>query len=217
MAARIYVVRHAQALYNVDEVYSRPDPELTQLGHQQAENLCQTFQFFDSVGLIVASPLRRTIQTTLLAFPKVLNKSYYEEGSGKGVQNGVKLVLNPDLQEAGAMPCDTGSDRRALETAFPHLDFSTLYSTWPLKEGVYSADDRTVKERARNVRGYLRERIATLKESKRKDIIVVMHGMFTKFLVDDPTIDLPKAGWKSYWIVEDKDKEDVLVPVDECL
>jgi hypothetical protein len=103
-----------------------------------------------------------------------------------------------------------------LEIAFLHLDFSTSYIAWPLKEGVYSANDRAMEERAWKLQGYLRERIAALKESKRKDIIVVTHRVFTKFLVDDPTIDLPKARWKSYWVVEDKDKGYVLVPVDEC-
>lgn len=40
------------------------------------------------------------------------------------------------------------------------------------------------------------------KDSERGDIVVVTLGAFMKYLSGDPTIDLPKAGWKSYTIEE---------------
>jgi broad specificity phosphatase PhoE len=211
MEAKIHVVRHAEAVHNVEKDFSRLDPELTLLGRQQAEILGRTFPFSDTVGLIITSPLRRTIQTTLLAFTNVLNKRYYNEGSGHGVEGGAELLIDPDLQERSALPCDTGSDRLALEIAFPSLDFSTLHSAWPSKQGLYSADDNAVNDRARKVRGHLREIIVALKDGERRDIVVVTHGVFMKHLVGDPGIDLPKAGWKSYTIEEGEEGGGVFV------
>src|ERR1700679_1464215 len=130
MEAKIHVVRHAESVHNVDKDFSRLDPELT-----SASGI---------LGLIISSPLRRTIQTTLLSFTNVLNKRYYDGGSGNGIEGGAELRLDPDLQERSALPYDTVSDRRALETGFPTLDFSTLHLGWPSKEGAYSPDDNAV-------------------------------------------------------------------------
>jgi broad specificity phosphatase PhoE len=206
-------VRHAEAVHNVDQDFNRIDPELTPLGSQQADTLGRTFPYPGKVGLIITSLLRRTIQTTLLAFTNVLNKRYYVQGSERGVEGGAELRIDPNLQERSALPCDTGSDRPALEIAFPSLDFSTLYSGWPSKEGFYSADHNAVNDRARKVRGDLRERIVESKDIERRDIVVITHGVFMKYLSGDPAIDLPKAGWKSYTIEEDGEGGGVLILV----
>jgi broad specificity phosphatase PhoE len=211
MAAKIHVVRHAESEHNVSKDFSILDPSLTPLGRQQAENLGSTFPYPDTVWLVISSPLQRTIQTTLLAFTKVLDKRYYEDGSGNGVEGGAELLLDPDLQERSALPCDTGSDRKVLEKAFPTLDFTTLSSGWPSKEGAYAADDSAVDERARRVRELVRKRADQLKDSKKRDIVIVTHGVFMKFLVGDQEIDLPKAGWKSY-TVEEGEGGSVFVP-----
>jgi hypothetical protein len=100
----------------------------------------------------------------------VLSKSYYDEGSGKGVDRDAELLLDPDLQERSSLPYDTGSDRRVLEVAPPGLDFSALSPGWPSKEGVYS-DDNAVNDKARKVRGDLRERIVALRDSERRDVV----------------------------------------------
>ena len=214
MEGRIHLVRHAESVHNIDKDFNRRDPELTHLGSQQAEILGRTFPYSDKVGVVITSPLRRTIQTTLLAFTDVLDKSYYDRGSGKGIDRGAELVLDPDLQERSSLPCDTGSDRQALEVTFPTLDFSTLLPEWLSKEGLYSADDNAVSLRARKVRGQLSERIRKLKDGERRDAVVVTHGVFMKHLSGDLGIDLPKAGWESYTIKEDEEGGSVLVPVE---
>jgi hypothetical protein len=98
----------------------------------------------------------------------VLNKRYYEGSPGNGVEGGAELLLDPDLQKRSALPCDTGSDRGVLEKTFLKLDFSTLGSVWPSKEGAYAADDPALEERARKVRGHVRERAVQLKDSKER-------------------------------------------------
>ncbi|KAK9343612.1 hypothetical protein V1522DRAFT_460151 [Lipomyces starkeyi] len=172
MAGRVHLVRHSEAVHNTDHDFSHV------------------------VGLIVTSPLRRTIQTTLLAFANVLDERYFDKGSGKGIPGGAELVLDPDLQERSALPCDTGSDPRVLEATFPSLDFSGL--------GLYSPD--AVEDRVRKVRQYLADKIEALKDRNRREIVVFLSG--------DPEIDLPKAGWRSYSIEQGEEGSVVLVSVE---
>ncbi|KAK9358233.1 histidine phosphatase superfamily [Lipomyces starkeyi] len=211
MAGRIHVVRHAESVHNTDHDFSRLDPELTALGRQQAEDFGRIFPSSDEVGLIVTSPLRRTIQTTLLAFANVLDKRYFDEDSGKGVDGGADLVLDPGLQERSSLPCDTGSDQLVLEKIFPSLDFSRLHEGWQLKEGLYSPD--AVDDRASSVRRSLADRVVALQDRNRRDIAVVTHGVFMKHLSGDPQIDLPKAGWRTYTIKQDEGGSVALAPI----
>jgi hypothetical protein len=52
-----------------------------------------------------------------------------------------------------------------------------------------------------------------LKESGRRDIVIVTHGVFMKHLSGDPEVDLPKAGWKSYTIGEGEEESVTFVPI----
>ncbi|KAK9352278.1 histidine phosphatase superfamily [Lipomyces doorenjongii] len=213
MAGRIHVVRHAESVHNTDHDFSRLDPELTALGRQQADDFRRIFPSSDEVGLIVTSPLRRTIETTLLAFADVLDKRYFEVGSGKGVDGGAQLVLDPGLQERSSLPCDTGSDQVVLEKIFPNLDFSGLHAGWQLKGGLYAPD--AVDDRASSVRRSLADRLVALQDRNRRDVAVVTHGVFMKHLSGDPEIDLPKAGWRSYTIKRNEGGSVVLAPIAE--
>lgn len=49
---------------------------------------------------------------------------------------------------------------------------------------------------------------------ERRNIVVVTHGVFMKFLSGDRTIDLPKAGWKAYAVITGDDDKAVLHPVE---
>jgi broad specificity phosphatase PhoE len=216
MAGKIHLIRHAESVHNVDKDFSRIDPQLTSLGKEQASALSKSFPHLKDVGLIISSPLSRTIQTTLLAFPGVLDKKYYGIGSEQGVEGGVDLVLDPYLQERSALGCDTGSEREVLEGEFPglHEEITGLEEGWTKKGGIFGVDDETVERRAQKVRDTLRRRILELEKRERRDIIVVTHGVFMKFLSEDKEIDLPKAGWKTYTVETDgKDNSAVLVPV----
>ena len=53
-----------------------------------------------------------------------------------------------------------------------------------------------------------------LKDGEKKDVVVVTHGVFMKFLSGDPEIDLPKAGWMSYIVGRDNGGGIVLVLVE---
>ncbi|KAJ5598529.1 hypothetical protein N7537_008613 [Penicillium hordei] len=200
MTSEVHLVRHAESTHNVSKDFSQLDPGLTLLGFEQATRLTQTFSHAPQVGIILTSPLQRAIQTTLAAFQHVLDKRYFDQDSGHGIENGATLILDPDLQERSALPCDTGSTSPALEKAFPGLGVKDLPEGWQVKEGIYAPEDEAVKERAKRVRSRVAELSDQLKDERRKHIVVVTHGVFMKFLSGDADIDLEKAGWKSYML-----------------
>jgi len=77
-----------------------------------------------------------------------------------------------------------------------------------------------VIERAQRFRDRLRETVGSIEkdggedqQGQRKNIVVVTHGVFMKFLAEDETIDLPKAGWKAFRVDGREDGGAVLVPL----
>jgi hypothetical protein len=113
------------------------------------------------------------MQTTLAALPHVLDRRYVDRSSGYGIQDGAKLVIDPDLQEPSTLPCNTRPDSGALEKPFPRLSFERLGEGLQLKEGLYSADDEVVEERVRKMRTSLWDIIGQLKDTEKKDVVVV--------------------------------------------
>lgn len=215
MASIIHLVRHGESEHNVSLDMSQLDPPLTTLGHTQASQLVSKFPSPERIAVILSSPLRRAIQTSLAGFPHVLDKRYFDPSSDLGVENGITLTLEPDLQERSALPCDTGSERHVLEKDFPNLTLEELSEGWQTKAGQYAADDDSVALRAARTRERLRHLSLALRGKERRDVVVVTHGMFMKFLSGDGDIDLPKAGWKSYTISNDEEDRAILIPVNE--
>lgn len=216
MPPLIYLVRHAESKHNISKDFSHRDPPLTATGHLQASALADTFPDPGSIGIVVTSPLRRTLQTTLLAFSHILSEQYV---MNSGKSQGSRLIIDPDLQERSDHPCDTGSEQSRLEKVFPALDFSVLGDDWFAKEGIYASDDAAVVARAKRFRERLRDVAEDLQKSEdfangRKNIVVVTHGVFMKYLCEDMTIDLPKAGWKAFMIANGADGEAVLGPAE---
>ncbi|WAO96957.1 Hypothetical protein NCS54_01465400 [Fusarium falciforme] len=216
MSSIIYIVRHAESVHNVSKDFSHRDPPLTALGITQASEVAKSFPSPDSVAAVVASPLIRAVETTLAAFAHILDKQVVGDS---GTDNGARLIVDPNLQERSTLLCDTGSDRATLEKLFPNLNFGVLGDHWYEKEGAYTADDAAVEARAKVMRESLRDLTEELEKKGsaaegKKDVIVVTHGAFMKFLVQDNTIDLPKAGWKAYTIGKQNDGEVTLLPVD---
>lgn len=218
MASTIYLVRHAESEHNISKDFSHHDPPLTTLGHTQAAQLPRTFPNPERIAAVVTSPLRRAIQTSLAGFSHILDKRYFDQASGSGIENGIALLLDPDLQERSSLPCDTGSQRSVLEKEFLNLDLTQLDENWEAKTGPYAADDDSVRTRAARAREKLKQIATDLGGNERKDIVVVTHGMFMKYLSGEEDIDLPKAGWKSYTFKNDEEnKEATLSPVKQSV
>ena len=61
----LYLVRHGESANNALPDHQRvPDPELTSLGCRQALQLASHYRDFDHINYVLASPFRRTLQTT---------------------------------------------------------------------------------------------------------------------------------------------------------
>ena len=119
----IHCVRHGQGVHNLSYAnHDLPDPELTPLGEEQARALTTRFPGLANVELIVSSPLRRTIQTALLAFPVKL-------------EAGMQVLALPEVQEASELICDTGSPLPDIKAKFDGLpvDFSLVQPDWCIK------------------------------------------------------------------------------------
>ncbi|KAK8044478.1 histidine phosphatase superfamily [Apiospora rasikravindrae] len=106
MPATIWLVRHGQALHNTTKDRNLFDPELTELGKQQAQDFYTEHAdaMNGKVVAIYASPSIRTIETARLCF-------------AGPVSNGKRICLEPDLMELSPdrpRPCNVPRDQRAL-------------------------------------------------------------------------------------------------------
>ncbi|GKT96943.1 phosphoglycerate mutase family protein [Colletotrichum tofieldiae] len=176
----------------------------------QASALIEKFPNPASTTVVLTSPLTRTLQTTIAGFPHIIRKD---------AVGATQLIIDPDLQERSDLSCVTGSSRAVLE-AFPGLDFGGLVNEWFIKEGSYAADDVVVAERAQRFRDRLRDIVAALAKDgeesgkrQERNVVVVTHGMFMKSLAEDESIDLPKAGWKSFTMGNRGNGRAVLIPL----
>lgn len=116
------------------------------------------------MGLIIVSPMRRTIQTAILALDGLMDA-------------GVPVRASALWQENSAKPCDTGSPVAELAEEFPMVDFAHLDPSWPDKTSpagkAYAYNRLAVLERARMA-------LAELRERPEKAIVVVSHSGFMR-------------------------------------
>ncbi|QRW12794.1 histidine phosphatase family containing protein [Ceratobasidium sp. AG-Ba] len=157
---KIYLIRHGQAECNVASDLTIPDAVLTKFGRSQCVDFSQgslgaTIQ--DSAELILTSPLRRALSTTLLALPRAVERLLPDS----------HVLLVPQLQEINDVACDRGSDRAILESTpeytsdlkhIGQLDFSPLTEDWNKKQGIYAANLDALWARAQWVRRMIRDR-----------------------------------------------------------
>ena len=146
------------------------DDAMTPLGLRQCFSLQSKIPDLQQrVDLIVTSPLRRALHSTLLGWKPAIQRL----GIGS-------VIVLPDAQECCDFPCDTGSPREVLESDadFKGLDFSRITPDWNSKQGFWAPDDASLANRAKFVRQFLRER-------PEKDIVLVCHGDFLRQLTAD--------------------------------
>jgi broad specificity phosphatase PhoE len=168
----IAIVRHAQALHNVQRGYPHRDPALTPLGIEAASKIEVPFE----PDLIVVSPMRRAIQTALLAFPELLHGS-----------NPLPIEVWPDLREAHDAICNQGSPVADLKMEFPVLDFSECMPEWNYEA---HTPERAAK-RAERVRRRLLQHVAQY-------IVCVTHRGFIAHLVEADTFKNCEVGCFSF-------------------
>jgi len=168
MPPTLVLIRHAQALHNVDKDYTLHDPDLSELGRQQCQSLkahlLPRIPTELDVGLILVSPMRRTIQTALLAL-------------GPLIESGVPIVAHAGWQENSDKPCDTGTPIPALQAEFPQIDFSAVDPVFPDKTSPAGARYAFTRE-AVVARG--QAVLRDLHARPEKAVVVVSHSGFIR-------------------------------------
>ncbi len=182
MAPTLHLVRHAQGFHNLSVANQQmPDPLLTDLGKQQCAELRQRFPAREGVTHLVASPMRRTLYTCLLAFG--LSEEAGEKSHEGAEKSGIVIAL-PELQEVSVVPSDVGSDRAVLEAEFGgRVDLSRVVAGWNYKGhgSPWAPDVDKLEARARTARRFLRDLVG----QDGGDAVVVTHGGFLHFLTQD--------------------------------
>ncbi|KAI0393478.1 histidine phosphatase superfamily [Xylariaceae sp. FL0594] len=153
----------------------------------------------EEVQVIITSPLRRTLQTTLIGWKPAVERL--------GQKN---VICLPDAQERRDFPCDTGASREDLEKnpEFEGSNFELLTPDWNGKKGKYSPKDEDMIERAKRVRQYLRGR-------PEEHILLVGHGECIRFIVGTPA-GKDKTHWDNAEVRIFKFDPET-VDKDECL
>jgi broad specificity phosphatase PhoE len=163
----VHIIRHGEALHNVDRASSCRDPPLTEAGH----NATQTIQFSLSPDLILISPMTRTIQTAMNIFPFLRAQSPFP----------TSVQIWPDLRETHDARCNKGHSRAEMQAKFPQLDFAECHEEWDYAP--HSIEDAT--ERAERVRARLKALSGSC-----KNIAVVTHRGLISFLVKGRRFDV---------------------------
>ncbi|KAK4497887.1 hypothetical protein PRZ48_010542 [Zasmidium cellare] len=119
------------------------------------------------VELLLASPLRRAIQTCLLSFEPCIAR-------------GLRIIAVPHAEEVSENPSDTGSPAEVLRKEFGDdvVDFDALKHGWYEHVGEFAIDAAAVNSRAKKLRRWIKAR-------PEKEVVLVSHGFFNHFLTGD--------------------------------
>jgi broad specificity phosphatase PhoE len=177
----VHIIRHGQSLHNIDRGYPHRDPPLTHAGHEATKQI----KISAVPDLIVISPMTRTIQTAMNAFPSV--------GSAP---NGTEVQIWPDLREAHDAICNKGISRADISAKFPHLNFSECPEEWD--HPPHTIEAATI--RAEKVRGRLKELSKVY-----NNIVLITHRGFIAFLVKGDRYDVCET--RSYRVGTDEETE----------
>ncbi|KAI1431069.1 hypothetical protein GGR50DRAFT_111012 [Xylaria sp. CBS 124048] len=178
----IDIIRSAKALTG-----SEPGtPETTQ-ATIQIWTLIANYPYRSQIKCILSSPLRRAVETAVYAFvfPEMCS---------------APATLLAELQETSLHPIDRGLSREALKDWLGFaVDVTRLRDDWELKgpgTPMYPVWEN-VSRRAQVMRIRLRITAQHLNDDDR--IVVITHGLFAHFLVDDFTgiaPDRPAGFWR---------------------
>lgn len=188
----VHLIRHCQSSLNVPpHDKNKLDPDLTATGINQAKALGRSFPHLTPETLIIASPLRRTLNTAIHAFKDHLSAT-----------NSQILAL-PELQELTQWPCDTGSSLACLLTEYRDhpVNFDKVTYKWDSKDGYFSPSERRSLQRMTDTRQWLYEQ-------KVQNIICIGHCRCLQLLVEEDSYERIRAGlcseewqngeWRSY-------------------
>lgn len=154
----IYFVRHGEGIHNANNLYSRPDFELTENGKEQARAVAERIRHL-SIDLIVSSPYKRTLQTMEI-INKVINKQV--------IFSDLAVEIKRPTEIAGKSIDDPNNSaiRKQLDDNFHIKNYH--YSD---EENFYDLKTRALKF------------LDYLQTLGKENILVVTHAVFIKMLV----------------------------------
>ncbi|KAI2467261.1 histidine phosphatase superfamily [Annulohypoxylon bovei var. microspora] len=201
----IHIFRHAEGLHNVDARGGLiSDPYLTTVGLAQCALIQRSFT--SDIDIVIASPMKRAIQTAIFCFAPVL-------------KSGTKrILLVPELQEAGSEACNVGSPPNDLVKEFGNvIDASRLGKIWHRDGGGDSSlalASRSIVAR-KAIKDIISNYKTTAPNQKNINVVVVSHGRFIPYLTQDfvgPTAQMtsllqmwPNTGYRSYQFSSETD------------
>ncbi len=163
----IYLIRHAQSIFNAAHDPLKPDPmmfdaRITTLGEFQAQQARSKVEKLD-IKTVIVSPFTRTLQTAHLIFGDRL-----------------PLRVSADVREQLVNSCDVGSAPSKLSKIFPHFDFGHLDECWWYdgekdKRGISVEPEEVFMERVNSFAGHL-------KHENIHSAAIVSHGNFIRAL-----------------------------------
>lgn len=160
-ATRVHIIRHGEAIHNVQRGYPHRDPPLTEAGAQATKGI----KLPTTPDLIVISPMTRTLQTAMNVFPFIQNSADSFV---------VPVQIWPDLREANDAICNKGLSRLGMQAKFPRFDFSDCHEKWDYPD--HTIDGAI--QRAETVRRRLQELSVTF-----KNIALISHRGFIAYIV----------------------------------
>lgn len=172
MESTIYALRHARSQHNewfITRLYSPwlwtthdsgiIDAELSPKGISQAKSFSPSLQSHN-FDLIICSPLTRALQTLNLCLPN----------------NTHKTLITPLIKERTDRLSDTGKSLETLKSQYPNYEFLHFDSNvWPDSSSFIPEKNEEFLLRIQKFRIFLAER-------QEKNILLVTHGNFIKFL-----------------------------------
>ncbi|OTB02110.1 hypothetical protein M426DRAFT_322937 [Hypoxylon sp. CI-4A] len=187
MAPIIILIRHGEALHNLNDDWELPDPVLTDKGIEECKALAAKlepeFLFTPDECRIVVSPLTRTLQTVQYSLKWLQDR-------------GVPTEVRAEWQETTDNPCDIGGEPSTIINEWPGLDFSTLDPVYPQKIGLYENSEDAFQKRASFAKRWLFKR-------PEKCIVVVTHSGFLKRVVKGPKF--LNLEYRIYELVDDSE------------
>lgn len=152
----IHFIRHGQGEHNIESSgYLLADAVLTAVGRAQVQELRDSAALANNPPQFVAvSPLRRTMQTALLAFPDT------------------PCVLLPCIMESGMVPCDCATPHLGRELLRTHEGAERLLAQY---EGLPSGWEVKGKEWKGSVLERFAELIELLESRPEECVAVVGH------------------------------------------
>lgn len=165
-ATRLYLVRHAQSAGNTGEDLTTGDPELTEVGREQARRLGERFRF-QKVDFIYSSPFRRAQETAQHIAGAV----------------GLKVVCQPDLREV-----ELGREDLNIRTL--PADRQAKVARQIIAEGTWDAFPGSEGSAAARARvGGVIGQIASAHPGRR--VVIVCHSAFIQTFIS-VVLELPR-------------------------